>query len=359
MKAAIVTGGTGGHIYPALALAQEMQQEDPATEFLFFGNEDRMEAQLIPQQGFAFYGLKTNGLTGSLFNKGKAVARMFAARKEARKALKDFAPDVVIGFGGYVSAPVMMAAHDLHIPALMHEQNSIAGKANLFASRYAQGIAVCYPQAAQQFPGKDVRLLGNPRASAAVRPVDKSYFDSFGFDPDKAVVLITMGSLGSSSVNQLLKEALKNPVDGVQFLFVCGKDNEQDLRLFEGRPDIVTVPYAKTLELYPWISGIICRAGATTMAEITAAHVPSILIPSPYVANNHQLHNAQALAQAGGAVVLEEKEFKENPALLRQYVQESFLDPNRRESISKAAGTLAFPNAAKAIADWAKEISCH
>lgn len=345
MKICIVTGGTGGHIYPALALAQVWKEQDPSLSVSFIGNDNRMEADLVPSMGYDFYPLHTAGLAGSVLDKARAVLLMLKAKKQAKKLLEKLQPDAVIGFGGYVSAPVLMAAEKLHIPVIMHEQNSIAGKANKLAMNGADAIVTCYEKVSESMPKNKIQLLGNPRATLAARAEpDEEYFASLGLKPDKKTILVVMGSLGSGSVNELMKEALKNLDPSLQVLYVCGKDNDQDLNLFPGQPDIHTVPYADTMKLYGKLDGMICRAGATTLAELTALGIPAILIPSPYVANNHQYYNAKILVDRHAAEMIEEKDL--NPETLKKAISSAFLNEHNRRELAANARAMGKPDAA-------------
>ncbi len=165
MKIGIVTGGTGGHIYPAIALAQMFEKVHPDCEIVFFGNDDRMESNLIPSYGYRFLSLHTSGLVGSVFSKGKAVLQMVHARRVAIGYMEQEKPDLVIGFGGYVSAPVILAAHACSIPTMLHEQNSIVGKSNQLVMNKVQAIVTCYEKCNEVFPNEKIHLLGNPRAT--------------------------------------------------------------------------------------------------------------------------------------------------------------------------------------------------
>lgn len=353
MKICIVTGGTGGHIYPALALAQIWKEQDPSLSVSFIGNDNRMEAELVPARGYDFYPLHTAGLAGSVIDKAKAVLLMLKARKQARKILQELKPDAVIGFGGYVSAPVMLAAEKLQIPVIMHEQNSIAGKANKIAMNGADAIVTCYEKVQESMPKEKVHLLGNPRATLAARAKpDEDYFASLGLKPDKKTILVVMGSLGSESVNALMKEALKDLDPSLQVLYVCGKDN--DLDLFPGQPDIHTVPYADTMRLYGKLDGMICRAGATTLAELTALGIPAILIPSPYVANNHQYYNARILVDRHAAEMIEEKDL--NPETLRKAIDSAFLNEHNRRELAANARAMGKPSAAVDMIDLIQSV---
>lgn len=348
----LVTGGTGGHIYPALALADKLKQRDPDCEILFVGNEDRMEADLVPQAGYAFRGLKTKGLEGSLFHKMQAGVEMVTAISKAKKILRDFQPDIVCGFGGYVSAPLIMAASQLHIPVVVHEQNSLAGKANRLAARKADRIAICYDKAREAFDPEKTVFIGNPRGSVAAESRgDRDYARSLGLDPARRTILVMMGSLGSSTMNEVLAEALSRPIDDLQFLVAAGKANSQDDSLFENRPDIISVPYVDTLKIYPFIDGLVCRAGATTIAEITALGLPAILVPSPYVANNHQFYNASVLKQAGAAEMVEEKDVLKDPMILARTIHGFFGSEDILKSARANARKLGRPHAADDLAD--------
>ena len=345
MKICFVTGGTGGHIYPALALADKMKELDSSTEILFIGNDDRMEKDLIPQNGYAFKALHTSGLVGNALKKCMAVCQMFKAEGKAKKYLKEFNPDVVIGFGGYVSAPVIMAAHSLGIHTVIHEQNSIVGKANQLVMKKVDAIITCYENVMRFFQ----------RATIAKEATfDEDYFKSLGLDLDKKTILIVMGSLGSSSVNELMKSALKDVNDDLQFLYVCGKDNSQDLNLFESQKNIHVVPYVDTLRIYGHVDGMVCRAGATTLAEVTALGIPSIVIPSPYVANNHQFYNASMLLRQQACRIIEEKDL--NAETLQGQIVSLYANPVVYEQTHEHALQMGKPNAAYDIIDLLKNI---
>lgn len=354
-KICIATGGTGGHIYPALALAQIWKKEEPDTEVIFIGNDDRMEAQIIPAAGFPFFAVHAKGLAGSVVDKFKAVFATLKARKAAKKILEKEKPDLVIGFGGYVTAPAALAAKSLGIPFMLHEQNSIVGKANRLVARDAAGIVTCYQKAQDDLADPKTRLLGNPRASlcADLKKADE-YLASFGLDPNKKTILIVMGSLGSSSVNQLMKDALGKVDPELQILYACGKDNEDALHAFDSFKNVKAVPFVDALRLYPSLEGMICRAGATTLAEVTACGIPSIIIPSPYVAENHQYYNALMLVEKNAAAMIEEKDFSADK--LSKTIQETFMNEERRQTLQKNARALGKPRAAQDIIAYANEI---
>lgn len=355
MKICFVTGGTGGHIYPALALADKMVELDSTTDILFIGNDDRMEKDVVPQSGYAFKSLHTSGFVGNVFHKCLAVCQMMMAKNKAKSYLKAFNPDLVIGFGGYVSAPVIMAAHSLGIRTVIHEQNSIVGKSNQLVMKQVDAIITCYEKCDEVFPKEKIHLLGNPRGTIAKEAkFDEAYFTSLGLDLNKKTILIMMGSLGSSSVNELMKSALKGVDEDLQFLYICGKNNAQDLNLFGDQKNIHVVPYVDTLRIYKHVDGMICRAGATTLAEITALGIPSIVIPSPYVANNHQFYNASMLLKQQACRIIEEKDL--NADTLQGQIVSLYANASVYEATHEHALAMGKPNAAYDIIDLLKNI---
>lgn len=356
MRMMLVTGGTGGHMYPALALADAaVKRYGKEAEIVFVGNDDRMEATLIPQRGYAFLPLHTSGLVGGIKAKSKAVAQMLMARRKAGGYIKSFQPDIVIGFGGYVSAPVILAAHSLGVKTMIHEQNSIMGKANELVLKKADAIVCCYERVIREEYAEKTRLLGNPRASVAARSAfDEAYFRSLGLDPARPTIMVVMGSLGSSSVNDVMKDALRKVDPHYQVLYVCGRNNPMDPAAFADCPDVHVVNFVEQLAVLPHIDLIICRAGATTLAEVTALGVAAILVPSPYVAHNHQYYNASVLVDAHAAFMIEEKDLCADS--LNQAISAIMDDPIRLEEMKVRARELGKPNACADILDWCEEL---
>ncbi|MCF0245308.1 MAG: undecaprenyldiphospho-muramoylpentapeptide beta-N-acetylglucosaminyltransferase [Ileibacterium sp.] len=354
-KICLATGGTGGHIYPALALAREWEKDEEPAELFFIGNDDRMEARLIPEAGFPFFGLHSSGLEGSVWHKVKAVGQMGSAYAAAKKVLKREKPDLVIGFGGYVSAPVLMAAQHMGIPTMIHEQNSVVGKANKMVMKNAKGIVTCYEKCSEVFDPNKTRLLGNPRATVAAHAQkDLDYFLSLGLDPQRKTILIVMGSLGSSSVNELMKSALQGLDESLQILYVTGAQTAVEDGLFEGLSNVHVHPFVDTMRLYGFLDGMICRAGATTLAEATALGIPMIIIPSPYVANNHQYYNARMLTDKNAALMIEEKDL--NAQQLKKAIEQGFLNDKKRLELAENAKKAGRPQAAQDIIAFARQV---
>lgn len=337
----IVTGGTGGHIFPALALADYYCQTHDGAEVVFVGNDDRMEARLIPECGYPFHALHTKGLGPSFFSKFQALWLFLKAKQQAKQFLSQQAFDVVIGFGGYVSAPVLLAAQQLKIPTIIHEQNSIMGKANRLAKKRATAFVTSYP-------GMPGLWLGNPRASlVSGAKADEAYAKSLGLDTQQPIYLVMMGSLGSSSVDAILAQCLE--ALPAQIVYASPQAS-----LVKDSDHVHVVDFVQTEKLYGLLSGMICRAGATTLAEITALGLPAILIPSPYVANNHQYYNAKALVEAGAAMMIEEAELNEQR--LKEVFCQAFLDESVRQSLSQQAKKFGKPEAAMNLAQLIDDV---
>ncbi len=354
LKIMIATGGTGGHIYPALALADKARERYKNVEILFVGNRDRMEQTIIPEAGYNFVSLQAKGLAGSVLDKAKAVLLMLKAQHKAKALIKSFQPDIVIGFGGYVSAPVLRAAQSLGVKTMIHEQNSVMGKSNQILVKRSDAIVVCYEKCLSQLPSHKTRLLGNPRSSMAVDSTyDDAYFKSLNVRDDRPIVLVVMGSLGSTSVNTLMLEALEKIRD-VSIIYVSGKNNYENVKRQFQQENVYVFDYIDQLSILRKINLIVCRAGATTAAEITALGVPSVLIPSPYVAHNHQFYNASVLVEQKCAFMIEEKDL--NKEVLYDKINAIIHNQKLMEEMKKNALSISYPNASDAILDYIEEV---
>lgn len=309
MKICMVTGGSGGHIYPALTFADYVKKTTDY-EVFFIGNDHKMESEIIPNHGYDFYAIHNQGLQGSVLDKIIAVLGQFKAISQAKKHLKRLKPDVVFTFGGYVSLPVVLAAKQLKIDVVLHEQNAFVGKANRMSAKYAKALFTSYEEAFKGEP--HVYYYGNPRASLAI---EANHSDAelkrIGLDKNRKLVLAVMGSQGSLTMNEVFKEMIHH-IDTIdyQIVFVSGKNEYQSfMRGIDKLPEHVFVEdYINQSELLPFVDLIVARAGASTITEIVAFDLPSILVPSPYVADNHQYFNAKSLADKHAAVLIEEKD---------------------------------------------------
>ncbi|MBQ9152902.1 MAG: UDP-N-acetylglucosamine--N-acetylmuramyl-(pentapeptide) pyrophosphoryl-undecaprenol N-acetylglucosamine transferase [Solobacterium sp.] len=349
----IATGGTGGHIYPATALTEILKKKYPETEIVFFGSSNRMEAELIPSLGYRFHGMPMTGMNGGVRAKMKSALSMVRGERACRKLLAQEKPDICVGFGNYISVPLILAARRMHIPTMIHEQNSYAGKANAMLGRYADAIVGCYETSLKQFPAGKTRLYGNPEATLAYeKQADPSLKEKYGLDPQKLFAVFMMGSLGSSSVSRIIDEACAL-FDDYQVLIAAGKSNDYEFRN-AGKENIHLVPYVDGVQMLKQADAAVVRAGATTMCEISAIGVPCILIPSPYVPNNHQVMNALELVNRGAAVMIEEKDL--NAQSLSKALNELMADHGKREKLAAQAKLLGKTDAAYRMIEWMEEL---
>ena len=314
MRVIVSAGGTGGHIYPALAIMNKIKEEEKDSEILYIGTTDRMEKDLVPSLGYRYEGLEVTGFKRKLtFDNFKTIANFLSAIKKAKAIIKDFNPDVVIGCGGYVTAPVIYAAKKLGKKTFIHEQNSVVGLANKFLVKYTDKVGVSFESTIKDFPVGKAVLTGNPCSEKALN-IKRGTKESLGLDRNKKLVLIVMGSLGSRTVNDKIFSFIdKFRNKDYSVVFVTGNsyyDKVKDKRV----PDNVKVlPFIYEMPSIMKVTDLmVTRAGASTMSEITALGIPSIFIPSPYVTNNHQYMNAMDLVNNKAGLILEEKDLDSN-----------------------------------------------
>lgn len=316
MRVVLTGGGTGGHIYPALALYRVWKERYPDTEFLYIGTERGLESQLVPDHGIPFKAIDIQGLHRSLSLKNiQTVHKFLTSVRRSRKYLKEFQPDVVLGTGGFVCGPVLFGASQLKIPSVIHEQNSVPGLTNKFLARYVDRIALSFEEAGPYFnrQQKKIVMTGNPRAQEVATLADSHSLKEYGLSDKLPTVLIFGGSRGALRINETVLDAYSDlSQEDFQVLFVPGPLYYEGLKQ-EGRlPEndrFKLVPYVDNMPgLLKRVSLVVARSGATTLAELTALGLPSILIPSPNVTNDHQTKNAKALEQNGASKMLAESE---------------------------------------------------
>ena len=353
MRIIFGTGGTGGHLYPALALASYIKKQDPQSEFLFVGTTNRLEANVVPEMGYAYKGMDLQGIAGSPANKLKAVMKFVRSIKHSKKIVKDFKPDIVIGFGGYPSSSIVLGAAKMQVPTLIHEQNSIIGLANKILIKHVDAIVACYDKAMQEFPKEKSYLLGNPRASQVVEAKQKDLTHLYHLDSNKKTVMVVMGSLGSSSVDGVMMRAIGEcEQKEYQVVFVTGqKQYEQTTQKLSHIPtNVKVVPYIEDMpSMLKMVDLVVTRAGASTLAEITALGVASLIIPSPYVAMNHQEYNAKALCEKSAALMILEKDLSKDGLL--KTIDSIIFDDKKLDTLRDNARQLGKPNASKDIYD--------
>lgn len=315
MRIIVSAGGTGGHIYPAIAIINKVKEEEPNSEILYIGTSDRMEKDLIPELGIKYEEITVSGLKRKITLKNiKVLYQFFNARNKCKKIIKEFDPDVVIGAGGYVTGPVIWAAKKLGKKTFIHEQNSVVGLSNRYLTKYADKIGVSFPSTIELFPKEKVVLTGNPCSEKALK-MKKANKEDYGLTKNKKLVLIVMGSLGSRTVNDKIVSFLDDfKGKNYEVMFVTGNSYYEKVKGLKVPSNVKIVPFIYEMpSLMKTTDLMITRAGASTMSEILVLNVPSIFIPSPYVTNNHQYKNAMDLVNQNAALILEEKDLtKEN-----------------------------------------------
>lgn len=355
-------GGTGGHIYPALALIKEIKKREPNAEFLYIGTRKGLESTLVKREGIRFDTIEITGFKRKLSLENlKTIVRFFKGVLRSRKLIKQFKPKVVIGTGGYVCGPVVFAASRLKIATIIHEQNSVPGLTNKFLSKYVNKVAVSFRESCVFFPNDKVVYTGNPRATevAVVAEVDR--LSDMGLDKRKKTVLIVGGSRGARPINDAFLQALKSAgTRDYQFLYVTGDVHYETVmakvKEHGNPPNIRIEPFIHNMpEVLKNIDLIVARAGATTLAEITAIGLPSILIPSPYVTNNHQEKNARVLSDHGAAILKLEKEMSGD--ILLKEIDEILFNEGKWQQMHVAALKQGKPEAGKEMYELIKQLT--
>lgn len=368
MKIMVTGGGTGGHIYPALALMNRIKELDEKAEFLYVGTHRGLESTIVPEKGYTFQPLKVEGFKRDISIKGilynlNTIKLFLTSVFKAKKIVNNFNPDVVIGTGGYVSAPVCYAAARLNIPTLIHEQNSVVGITNKFLAKHVSAIAICFEEAREQFASNQNKVVytGNPRAQEVSKFIKTDILKEYDLDPDKPTVLIFGGSRGALRINETIVDGGAELLNkSYQTLFITGKHHyatvvENWKKTADVNGNVRIVPYINNLpEVFASVSLVVSRSGATTLAELTALGIPSILIPSPNVTEDHQTKNAQSLVEKGAALMLKESEL--NGETLIRDIDFMMTNKSKRDEMSKASRELGKPNASDLIIDTILEL---
>lgn len=348
MRVIISAGGTGGHIYPALAIINKIKSEEPNSEFLYIGTHNRMEKDIVPKNGIPFASIEIYGFSKNIIKDFKTAGCLIKSYRRCKKLIKDFNPDVVIGVGGYVTTPVIYAAKKLGYKTVIHEQNSLPGKSNRFLSKYSDLVCVSFKSSMSYFPSDKVVLTGNPCSEDALSK-DAIKKSVYGINDSRKLVLIVMGSLGSSRINDYLIHTMNLFTDkDYDVLFVTGNRSYDEVMKNSFPNNVHVVPYIDGMTgLMKNTDLIVSRAGASTMSEIIALGLPSILIPSPYVANNHQYKNAMDLVNVNGAVMIEESDLKGD--ILVRKIDDILYDSNKISDMKKNLESMLVSNSASLI----------
>lgn len=350
MKIIVTAGGTGGHIYPALSIVEELKKQFFDVDILYIGTTDRIEKDIVPKRGIKYEGINIKGLIRKpSFENIKRSFLVVSSLSKVKELILDFDPDVIIGTGGYVSAPVLYMGRKLGYKTLIHEQNIIPGLTNKLLSIYVHKICVSFEEGKNSFPKKKVVYTGNPTTEKYQNaiPINKS---KFSLSNDKKLILIVMGSLGSLTIINKMKSILPK-LDNEKFevVFVSGQNYYDEIKKIKLPHNIVVVPSIDNMGGFMKKTDImVSRAGASTMAEIMALNVPTIFVPSPYVTNNHQVKNAKILTDSNAALMLEEEDFSYDSLIDKINF---YLDDNNYNKCKENLENFKQINAAKKVVD--------
>lgn len=358
MRVIITAGGTGGHIYPALAIVDKIKEMEPDSEFIYVGTHNRMEKDIVPKRGIKYIPIEIYGLSTSPKLMGRNIKNVFLIRnayKKCIKLIKEFNPDVVIGVGGYVTYPVIKAAHKCGIKTFIHEQNSIFGKANKSLLKMVDCVGVSFKDSIKQVNHKNVILTGNPVGEGAIKKkrIDKT---QFGLSKNKKSVLIFNGSLGSKAINDKICDYLLNADKyDYEILYITGTPYYEEFKKNRFPKNVFLEPYVDNLSgLMKDVDLIVCRAGASSISEITALGLPAILIPSPYVANNHQYYNALSIVDADAGEMILEADL--NATTLSKKVDSIINSSSRQKQIKDNLKKLSIDDSATIIYNEIKKM---
>ena len=355
-------GGTGGHIFPALSIANELRRRHPDARILFVGAEGRMEMEKVPAAGYNIIGLPVSGFDRKhLLRNFKVVAKLLKCMSLAKNILKDFKPDIAIGVGGYASGPMLKAAQKQGIPTLLQEQNSYAGVTNKLLAAKAECICVAYEGMERFFPKDKIVLTGNPvrRNLLECGATPQQARQAMGVAPDKKTILIIGGSLGARTINNAIIDGLKKIGDAgdVQVIWQTGKIYDRqcsEALLASGVKNVVQMPFISNMDMaYRAADLVVSRAGASSISELQLLGKASILVPSPNVAEDHQTKNAQALATRGAAIMVPDADAAGN---LVDTMLDTVSDNETLASISAHVAEMALRDAAEHIADEVENI---
>ena len=354
-------GGTGGHIFPAIAIADEIKERNPDIQILFVGAEGKMEMEKVPAAGYQIKGLQIVGLKRKLALSNFLLPfKIIKSVLKARSIIKDFNPQVVIGVGGYASGPTLKAASMIGIPTLLQEQNSFPGKTNKLLAKKAKKICVAYDGLDRFFPAEKIVHTGNPTRKNMVNTTNKrsEALEHFKLDNDKKTILIIGGSLGARTLNESLVNHMNQIKDDTQVLWQCGKLYFENLKdQLDGKlPENIKLnQFIMRMDLaYAVADVVISRAGAISVSELCLVKKPTVLVPSPNVAEDHQTKNAMSLVEKNAAIMIKDVEAKETliPATL-QLLE----DKEKMEQMSNAIALLGKPNATGEIVDQIESIA--
>lgn len=354
-------GGTGGHIFPAIAIANRIKKENPDAKILFIGAEGKMEMEKVPEAGYEIEGLWISGFQRRLTLKNFTLPfKILASLWKARGIVKRFKPQVAIGVGGYASGPTLKVASWMNVPTILQEQNSFPGKTNKLLAQKATKICVAYEKLERFFPKDKIELTGNPVRDKVVQieGLKTKGLTHFGLEEGKKTLLVVGGSLGAKTLNDSLKKDVKQlQGKNIQVIWQCGKYQSEELMKWSKDQDMSGVSlnvFIKEMELaYAAADVIVSRAGAIALSELAIIGKPIILVPSPNVAEDHQTKNAMALVEQNAAILVKDVESREK---LIPQVLELMEDESRQDEMSKNLRSKAIDNADERIVNVIKSI---
>jgi UDP-N-acetylglucosamine--N-acetylmuramyl-(pentapeptide) pyrophosphoryl-undecaprenol N-acetylglucosamine transferase len=362
MKVIIAGGGTGGHLFPGIAVAEEFRGRGITKDIVFVGTGHGIEARVIPKEGFPLRLVRAEGLVGkSFFRKLRALVYFLLSVYDSLRILRSVRPGIVIGVGGYASVGMLLAARLKGIPTMVLEQNSVPGFANRFLGKFVDAVAVTYQESMNYFPQEKTYLTGNPIRKYILNRDEEEAYALFPLRRGLFTVFISGGSLGARSINHSIMEALNYLLDlrqNIQFLHQTGeKDHDKATELYRrlGFNGIVVPFIYQMAEAYALADIVVCRAGATTLAELTAVGKPAILVPYPHAASNHQEYNARKLEDMGAAKVLLDKDM--NGEVLAGAIRQLYSDGALRKEMQKAAAVFGKVDAADRVVDIAVSLA--
>ena len=353
LKFILSGGGTGGHIYPAIAIANELKLRFPDAEILFVGASNKMEMQKVPQSGYPIKGLWIAGIQRKLtFDNALFPIKLLDSLLKSRTIIRHFKPDVVIGTGGFASGPLLRVAGIAGIPTVLQEQNSFPGITNKWLSKRASKICVAYENLEKFFPRNKIVLTGNPVRQDLMGFKEKRQeaIEFYKLDPEKKTVLVLGGSLGARRINQLIAKELVNfSSQNVQLIWQCGKLYYEQYSQFSNEPNVQILPFIDRMDLaYAAADVIISRAGASSVSELCLVGKPTLFVPSPNVAEDHQTKNANAIVEKDGALLIKESELDTK---FTTTINSLLNDEELQKKLSENMLQLAKPNATKDIVD--------
>ena len=365
IRAIISGGGTGGHIFPAVSIGHKLKELNPATEILFVGAEGKMEMEKVPAEGFRIVGLPIVGVQRKLTLKNivndlQVPFKVLGSVRRARKIIKEFKPDVVVGVGGYASAPLLWAATGMKIPAVIQEQNGFAGLTNKMLAKRVQSICVAYEGMERFFPKEQIVMSGHPIRKAVSTPptaeMKAEAMEFYGLDAAKRHLFVVGGSLGSGTLNRAMQHWIQDGCPGgenLEVIWQCGKYYKKEIDAFmEAHPDVKGIrhyDFIGRMDLaYAAADVVISRSGASTVSELCAMGKAAVFVPSPNVAEDHQTHNAMALVRKEAAMLVKDAEAVDE---LLPTAIDLANTPERIATLERNAEAMALRNAAQVICD--------